>query len=256
MDKVYLERPNVCELLQSHIKSYRKDHPRLSGAQIARRFGVTTSTLGRIENGDIKTPTIDQAVKILRACVGAEAVADFMRTYYPDIHHGLLDYFKMSSERVELDEDIEQYFCDESTYMMMLFATTKRGLSENWVLQEYGRSGHQKFMKLAAKGVFKNKDGRFFASELDVTITPFATFKMMEFINKQSAEECKTLGQPQDIGSVFEYRNVDIKKMRDELFEAFDNYNQNILGLLKKYENSGNDLLVIHNLVKIKKEIK
>lgn len=256
MDKVYLERPNVCELLQSHIKSYRKDHPRLSGAQIARRFGVTTSTLGRIENGDIKTPTIDQAVKILRACVGAEAVADFMRTYYPDIHHGLLDYFKMSSERVELDEDIEQYFCDESTYMMMLFATTKRGLSENWVLQEYGRSGHQKFMKLAAKGVFKNKDGRFFASEMAAAISVHSNFKIMEFINKKAAEEVLSLNAADSTKSYFEYNNVNFVKISSQIKQILDDCKYEISALLNKPDNAGNDIVIVNNLLKVIKETK
>ena len=43
----------------------------------------------------------------------------------------------------------------------MLIASTKSGLSENYVLQEYGRSGHKKFMKLAANGYLINKNGNF-----------------------------------------------------------------------------------------------
>lgn len=250
MDKVYLERPNVCELLQEQLRKYRKAHPRLSGAQIARRLGVSTSTMNRIENGDIKTPTIDQAVKILRACCGPEEVAEFMRTYYPDIHHGLLDYFKMSSERVQLEEDVEQYFCDESTYMMMLFATTKAGLSENWVLQEYGRSGHQKFMKLAARGVFKNKNGRFFASETEVNVKSYEMFKVMEFVNKQAAEEQRNLGAPIGTRSFFEYKSVDLQKINQELKELFEEYMSNMLGILNKEDNKGQDLLIVSNMMK------
>lgn len=254
MDIVYLERPNVCEVLQGHIKSYRKTHPRLTGAQIARRIGVSTSTLNRIELGDIKTPTIDQAVKILRACTSPDQVAEFMRTYYPDIHHGLLEYFKMTSERQELSEDIEEYFCDESTYMMMLFATTSAGLSENWVLQEYGRSGHQKFMKLASRGVFVNKDGRFYASERDVNLSPETCIKTLSLMSEVASNEAKIYGTPKNTFWDINYNNVNYKKIENELNQILDNCKIELNHLLNKPENKGSDLLYSGMLVRLVRE--
>ena len=256
MDKVYLERPNVCEILQSHIRNFKKEHPRLSGAQIARRFGVSTSSLNRIENGDIKNPTIEQAVKVLRATCGPETVAEFMRTYYPDIHHGLLDYFKASSERVELEEDVEQYFCDESTYMMMLFATTKRGLSENWVLQEYGRTGHQKFMKLAAKGVLKNTDGRFYVSKNEMEIGIKCGMKLIEIFGKKAYEEASTFGAPKNTAYNVEYSSVNYEKIQYKLNELIDDFKFEISALISAPENSGADLLFHGSVTKLIKELK
>ncbi len=251
MDKVYLERPNVCEMLQSHIRNFKKEHPRLSGAQIARRFGVSTSSLNRIENGDIKNPTIEQAVKVLRATCGPETVAEFMRTYYPDIHHGLLDYFKASSERVELEEDVEQYFCDESTYMMMLFATTKRGLSENWVLQEYGRTGHQKFMKLAARGVLVNRDGRFFAGNDSIKLGGYSCLQMMANINKSAAAEFAASGDVKNFCSDVIYVRVDYKKIGRKVAEVIEDFQTEINDIMNKADGSGEDLVIINSLIKV-----
>ncbi|EQC43306.1 helix-turn-helix transcriptional regulator [Bacteriovorax sp. Seq25_V] len=257
MDKVYLERPNVCEMLQHHIRVFKKEHPRLSGAQIARRFGVSTSSLNRIENGDIKNPTIEQAVKVLRATCGPETVAEFMRTYYPDIHHGLLDYFKSSSEKVELEEDVEQYFCDESTYMMMLFATTKRGLSENWVLQEYGRAGHTKFMKLASRGVLVNRDGRFFASERDVDLGTEPCLRAIEYIAKSSAEEARAMKEkPKRTYYLTNYASVNYKKIETKLNNLIEDFEYEIGLILNDEANYGNDLVFCGNIIKkIKSEV-
>jgi len=256
MDKVYLERPNVCEMLQSHIRNFKKEHPRLSGAQIARRFGVSTSSLNRIENGDIKNPTIEQAVKVLRATCGPETVAEFMRTYYPDIHHGLLDYFKASSERVELEEDVEQYFCDESTYMMMLFATTKRGLSENWVLQEYGRTGHQKFMKLAARGVLVNRDGRFFAGNGDIELSHKSALKVIEHVHKDAFNELTVTGENKNFSTYLEHARVDYKKIGKDISILIEDFRFEIDNILKKANGSGEDLVITSNMIKVIMETK
>jgi len=256
MDKVYLERPNVCEILQSHIRNFKKEHPRLSGAQIARRFGVSTSSLNRIENGDIKNPTIEQAVKVLRATCGPETVAEFMRTYYPDIHHGLLDYFKASSERVELEEDVEQYFCDESTYMMMLFATTKRGLSENWVLQEYGRTGHQKFMKLAARGVLVNRDGRFFAGNGDIELSHKSALKVIEHVHKDAFNELTVTGENKNFSTYLEHARVDYKKIGKDISILIEDFRFEIDNILKKANGSGEDLVITSNMIKVIMETK
>jgi len=256
MDKVYLERPNVCEMLQSHIRNFKKEHPRLSGAQIARRFGVSTSSLNRIENGDIKNPTIEQAVKVLRATCGPETVAEFMRTYYPYIHHGLLDYFKASSERVELEEDVEQYFCDESTYMMMLFATTKRGLSENWVLQEYGRTGHQKFMKLAARGVLVNRDGRFFAGNGDIELSHKSALKVIEHVHKDAFNELTVTGENKNFSTYLEHARVDYKKIGKDISILIEDFRFEIDNILKKANGSGEDLVITSNMIKVIMETK
>lgn len=259
MEKVYLERPSVCELLQEKLKKFRKEHPKLTGAQISRRMNITTSTLNRIESGDIKTPTIDQAVKILRKCCCNGEVAMYMKQYYPDIHSVMLEYFKEAASSTQVYENLDQYFCDESTYLMMLFATTPLGLSENWVLQEYGRNGHQKFMNLAARGVFKNFNGRFFATnefgELtnhsNYQISLLALFSTIQNISKELVEDIVIGKSPKSAICGLEYINVNFDKISDRLKELNKNYYSDIKHLIYQKENQGEDLLIVSNLSKI-----
>lgn len=248
MDQVYLNRPNVCELLRSKIRDYKKKHPRLNSSQIARKFGIATSTFNRIENNDIRNPSIDQAVKVLRGVGSAEDVADFLRTYYPEIHEGMLDYYVASAQTSILDDSIDSYFRDESIYKMMMLATSNCGLSENYVLQEFGRSGHQKFMKLASKGVLINKNGRFFSSKKDVYLSNISASKVSSFLHEDISKDHR-VGIDVKGRSTLIYESVDLKSIKNDLKVLTEDYIHDVRKILKSEKNKGEDLVVLSNLV-------
>lgn len=248
MDKVYLNRPSVCEVLRAKIQKYKREHPRLNSSQIARRFGVSSSTFNRIENNDIKNPSIDQAIKILRGIGDCEGVADFVRTYYPDIHEGLFEYFVESAQATVLDESVEKYFCDESTYKMMMLATSKCGLDENYVLQEFGRTGHQKFMKLAAKGILVNRDGKFFTSAKDVYLNIGTTAELNKFLYKSVREEFNSYGELSSSRQMLVYESVDRSVVRKELNDLCDEFNAKVTRVLRNPKNAGNDCVAFSTL--------
>jgi len=248
MDKVFLNRPNVCEVLRTKIREYKREHPRLNSSQIARKFGIATSTFNRIENSDIRNPSIDQAVKILRGVGSSEDVADFIRTYYPEIHEGLYEYFVESSKAQTLDESVEKYFCDESTYKMMMLATSSCGLDENYVLQEFGRNGHKVFMKLASKGVLVNRDGRFYSSSKDVYLSNFTAAKISSHLQDEISKNHLVDIQVKGNSSLM-YESVDYEKIKLELKNLTEDYLLDVRKLLKSEKNRGENLVVVSNLV-------
>lgn len=247
MDKVYLERPNICEVLQKKIRKYKRQHPRFSGSQIARKWGLSTSSLNRIENGDIRNPTIIQSIKVLKGTCGNQEIVEFMRTYYPDIHESLFAYFTESSRSSVTDEDVENYFCDEDTYRMMMLADSKCGLSENYILQEFGRAGHKKFMKLAAKGIVSNIDGRFYTKEKNYILSDKASLKITEYTAKQIEQNINVFDSYPFKGFVC-YESVNMDKVKDQINALMNDFKFEMIKILKDPENAGEDLFTITNL--------
>lgn len=248
MDKVYLERPNICEVLQEKIRKYKRQHPRFSGSQIARKWGLSTSSLNRIENGDIRNPTIDQSIKVLKGVGIDKDVVEFIRTYYPDIHESLFAYYIETSDSVELEKTLETFFQDESTYKMMLIASTKNGLSENYVLQEYGRSGHKKFMKLAANGYLINKNGNFFIPGVDIHLDQLSSFRVGQNLLSSISQEFLVKGAVEKTDYRLEYHNVDFEKIKDEVNSLINDFHFELKKVIKNKDNFGEDIFVSSQL--------
>ncbi|MGI4991257.1 hypothetical protein ACRXCV_01410 [Halobacteriovorax sp. GFR7] len=250
MDKVFLERPSVNEVLRDKIRKYKKEHSRLSSNQIARRLGLPPSTFHRLEMGDVKNPGLDICVTVLNGLCSKKETAEFVREYFPEVHESLYGHFQESQTLEAFDESEERYFHDNSTYRMMILATTKAGLSENYVLQEYGRKGHAKFMKLAAKGILTNKNGNFYASKDSGLLSDYTLNKLLTFVHTDMCNEINELGSPVSTLRNTWYASVDLKKVSSEFTQLTDEYIYQIRRIMNKEEYKGNDVVFINNLIR------
>ncbi len=244
MDKVYQDKPTLCEVLREKVKDYKRAHPRFSSSQIARKWGLSSSSLNRIENMDIKTPTIDQAIKVLRGCGSNEEIVEFIKSYYPEIHESLFSFYIETSKTNELDESLEKYFQDPSTYKMMLLASTKGGLSEQYILHEYGRSGHKLFMKLAADGLIINKNGRFFTKGPATYLDAVSSIKAGTLLMDELSSKLIVTGEVPRTDFRIIYENVNVSKVKDQVNSLVEEYYFEIKKILKDPENNGDETLV------------
>tara|TARA_Y100000296_G_C5111012_1_gene225140 strand:- start:293 stop:874 length:582 start_codon:yes stop_codon:yes gene_type:complete len=183
----------------------------------------------------------------LKGTSGNQEIVEFMRTYYPDIHESLFAYFTESSRSSVSDADVESYFCDEDTYTMMMLASSNCGLSENYILQEYGRTGHKKFMKLAAKGIVKNIDGRFYTKEKNYILSEKSGLKITEYMAKKINQNINVFDKDQYKGFIH-YESVNFEKIKGEIDALMEDYKFELLKILKSPENKGEDLFTISNL--------
>ncbi|MEH0860051.1 hypothetical protein [Halobacteriovorax sp. DPLXC-1] len=250
MDKVFLERPSVNEVLRDKIRKYKKEHSRLSSNQIARRLGLPPSTFHRLEMGDVKNPGLDICVTVLNGLASKKDTAEFVREYFPEVHESLYGHFVENQKLDRLDDSVEKYFHDESTYKMMMLATTKSGLSESYVLQEYGRKGHQKFMKLASKGILVNRNGKFFATSENCLLTDFTLNKVLALVHNDLCNEINENGSPKNTMRNTWYASVDLKKISKEFTDLTDEYIYQVRRLMNKDEYRGEDVVLINNLIR------
>ncbi len=243
MDKVFTKSPTLCEVLREKIRGYKRAHPRYSSSQIARRWGLSASTFNRIENMDIRTPTIDQAIRILKGTGTNKEVVEFIKEYYPDIHSSLFGHFQESNSNNIHNNSVEEYLKDESTYKMMMFASSSNGLSEQYILDEFGNSGHKTFMKLAKEGCLINKDGSFYTKDSDYILSETAGLKVAHFQSKNVFENIQN-GKEGKYKGYVTYESINLDKIRDRLNEIIDDFNFEINKVLKDPKNRGTDLFV------------
>lgn len=75
----------LVEFLQQKIYEYKKAHPRYSSSQIAKLWGLSTSSLNRIENLETKKPSVEHTIKILRGVGFKDKIFETLGEFYPEL---------------------------------------------------------------------------------------------------------------------------------------------------------------------------
>lgn len=78
--------------LQQKIWEYKKAHPRYSSSQIAKLWGLSTSSLNRIENLETKKPSVEQAIRILKGVGLKENLNETLVRFYPELREVFLEF--------------------------------------------------------------------------------------------------------------------------------------------------------------------
>lgn len=76
----------LVEFLQQKIREYKKAHPRYSSSQIAKLWGLSTSSLNRIENLETKRPSVEQALRILKGVGFKDNLIETLAKFYPELN--------------------------------------------------------------------------------------------------------------------------------------------------------------------------
>ena len=76
---------SLCFFLRSKIREYKKAHPNFSSSQLARNWGLSSSSFNRIENLEVRVPNVDQVEKILKGCAKEEEILPILKKYYPSL---------------------------------------------------------------------------------------------------------------------------------------------------------------------------
>jgi len=249
MEKVYLSKVSLCSILVGKIKEFKRNNPRLNSTQIAKRFNVATSTFNRIENGDIKTPSIDQVVKILTGTGNQDSVTEVLREYFPELHDGLAQFYSQKYKK-ESEVDLLKYFENQHAYKMLIISTTKEGLDEKFLLQELGRNGHSIFMKLAAEGIIRNVNGKFFASRDNLRIDQNSALKISSLVLNDVLDSVR-IGKKSIHLYDMCYESINMEKIGPKLKQIQKDFDLEMKSILLDPENKGKDIVFKFSLLKL-----
>lgn len=155
------EKPKLMVELRKRISAYKRLHPNLTSQQIAKKIGISNSTFNRIENFDLKKPSFDHVIKILRFLGTDNDLLDFLKVNYPDIVDGLMEYLEKKRQRQdEADVDMLKMMADPEDGKILRYVKAKEyKVTRREIQDEFGRQGINGLDRLQEKGYVFYKDG-------------------------------------------------------------------------------------------------
>ncbi len=243
------------EFLSDCIKSIKKSHPNLSSVQLAKKLELATSTFSRFENREIKKPSFNHALKIVREACGETKVQDFIKVHYPDMYNDFAKTYPGNADLEFVPQEAETFFQDSTTYELMMMATTNAGLTKELVISEFGKRGLLTLDKLVEKNVLRNNNGKF---TLGTKVNAGQeTVKKLLHNLVNSSYDLDAFGTHKNWLSV-QYDSVDAKKVTPKLRDIYIKTNREIREVFNAPENAGTDILwaglVMDSLLKEKLE--
>jgi len=240
MSTFALENEDLCQALRRRVKHYKREHPALSSQQIAKKFNMSSSTLNRIENQDIKNPTIDQVLKVLRGTGETNDLLGFIEEYYPDIADTYKRVYKDNGTAEFLSSDTESYFVKEDYFRIMLLAFTGDGTSHEEILSLFGKQGEKKLRELVVKEIITLKaNGKLGAPERDYNLSQ----ESMKHLLSMTIKECYKSNELGKSGNFLAMmtKSIDRKKISKEIGDILDDTRKKVLKVLNNPENKGED---------------
>ncbi|MGZ3789726.1 MAG: helix-turn-helix domain-containing protein [Bacteriovorax sp.] len=243
------------DFLSDCIKSIKKSHPNLSSAQLAKRLNLASSSFSRFENREIKKPSFNHALKIVREACGETRVQDFIKLHYPDMFNNLTKTYPGNADLEFVPQEAETFFQDSTTYELMMMATTKVGLTKDVITAEFGRRGLLTLEKLVEKNILKDENGKFTLG-IKVNAGQETVQKLLHNL-VNSSYDLEAFGTHKNWLSI-QYESVDANKVTPKLREIYIKANNEIREVFNAHQNAGPTVmwagLVMDSLLKEKQE--
>ena len=163
-------RATLAEELSKRIRRFKKQRPHLSSQQIAKRFGVTSSTLNRIENLDIRTPSFDQVLKILKGTGNEEDIVKYVEANYPDAGKAFVNHIKSDAYWKALSTEYIEELKDPETSKILFLVESRKQTSLDFIQKQYGLEGIKIIKRLQLQKFIEIKNGAVYSKKCSAKI--------------------------------------------------------------------------------------
>lgn len=228
----------LVEFLQRQIWEYKKAHPRYSSSQIAKLWGLSTSSFNRIENLETKKPSVEQSIRILKGVGLKDKLFETLGEFYPELRGVFLELSNHSQKLSISQADMltQSYFENPDFFIVMALAASRSGISleeiENkQVLSEL----------LENKILIKRENGRFGLREKNIALNLGSTRKLLSMSINNCYDEQKYLQKSNWLSFLSE--SVDKVKVLPELVSILKDAHQKIELLFNDPKYQGTDTL-------------
>jgi len=240
----------LCNLLSARIREFKSKNLDLSSAEIARKWGLSSSSFNRIENLEISTPSIDHIRKILRGSGFPDEILPTLKKHHPDIssiyEELYLDEDMIRRAIEDKDPTVEEYFTNPDTFRIMILASSKSGISLDEVKSEFGRMGLEKVRELMHKDILEiGSEGRIFWNE-SVSKKSLST-KVTHQLFYLTAEHCVDIDNlnKKDSSLSFYADSVDQKLALPEIQKIWKRTHDEIRMVFEDLKYQGSDTVFV-----------
>lgn len=152
----------LCSILRDKIREYKRSYPDKSSSQIAKSWGLGTSTFNRIENLEISRPNFDQMYKVLNGCNQSHEVMPLGRKFFPEemaINEEIFEkeFGKREPKKTTLVDELKNI-----QYLKIIFsALSSKGLALDSIKENFGSDGENIVDQLIKRDILcKKENGR------------------------------------------------------------------------------------------------
>lgn len=164
-----------CESIKACLDSYLQKNPKLSLQSIDDKTGIPISTLRRIINLN-GNPNPESVIKLCRALGFDQELEKYLEKYHPDIA-ALMASKSHNKDYEYVPENETEYFTDDSSFLILSFAYTTIGTTEEVIRFELGERGIVKLNELCDKGLLlRTENGRYIGKISNFKL-PFAAVR-------------------------------------------------------------------------------
>lgn len=235
------EVTDLPSFLKNCIQVIKDRSPNLSSNSLSAKLRISNSTFGRIENLEVRKPTFDHALKIVRAACNDIEVKSFVEKYYPNMLANFMKVYSENSEVPFVKMEAEAYFEDPTTYEIMMMATTSYGLTREKTLEEFGKRGLITLQKLIDKGVLIEINSKI-SNSGNINAGQETVQKLFLNLVGLSYDASGIDGDLKNWLSV-QFESVDKNKVLPELSKIIHESNQKIRIVLNDPKNRGSDVV-------------
>jgi len=151
---------NLPEFLSECVRLIKKRHPRFTSIQLSKRLGLSNSTFDRISKSDVKFPSFNNALKIVREACGEKNLLNFIKKFYPEMLEEFVSIYPNNNAVKFVEAGAEKFFEDSSSYELMLMISSGKGVTRNLVQEEMGKKGLKVLDTLIKNTIVEEKNGR------------------------------------------------------------------------------------------------
>lgn len=151
---------DLSDFLASCVYKIKASYPKYSSLQISKKLGIPNSTFDRISKSEVQKPSFNYALKIVQEVCADDNVQSFIKKFYPNMYENFTRVYDGNAEVPFATPEAEVYFCDPTTYEIMIMATTEAGLTRESAKEEFGKKGVAILECLISENVLSENDGK------------------------------------------------------------------------------------------------
>lgn len=139
--------------LSAKINQYLAEHPRITLRGLARRSGLSSMTLSRLQAAEVLKPSFEATVAILRVVQKDQEFSDFLKRHFPNTMDTFDKYYSPEAYQPMSSPELSQAFKDALSYTLFDLCWMPGGVSTHLILNQYGQVGLQCFNHLVMEGL-------------------------------------------------------------------------------------------------------
>jgi DNA-binding Lrp family transcriptional regulator len=160
------QNEEIISHLQMVVEKYLKENPTESINSLSKKCAISEPTLRRVYKGQVKTlPTVTTIVDILSYLASENQVDKLLQIYPGPLAQFIRD--KMGQveevENVEFSEHLTQALNDPVKYLIYKLAANNQGVTDDKVIELFGRYGESQLQELLSQNLIYQIDGAYFA---------------------------------------------------------------------------------------------